>query len=212
MKKRWGAFCVTGPGGAGRGRRAVEVLIVARSVMNRQGSARTREPSVQGTLGVAKPTRKRKETLVEHQQQYLSIDLHRRRSVIVRITEKGDVLSTVQIENDPIALSLAIAEGRPGSGGGLGEHLRVVLGGRSALGRRGPGAYGAPVGIALGRGLHTASLMFGREVLDLSWPLILIWDEVAIRRWHSAWVASSKLMSQRPQGPLRAGMYRCSIQ
>jgi hypothetical protein len=87
--------------------------------MNRQGSARTREPSVQGTLGVAKPTRKRKETLVEHQQQYVGIDLHRRRSVIVRMTEKGEVLSTVQIENDPMALSLAIAEGASGAPFGI---------------------------------------------------------------------------------------------
>ena len=86
---------------------------MVRSVVNRQGPSRCREPSVQGTLGVAKPTRKRKETLVEHEQQYVGIDLHRRRSVIVRMTEKGEVLSTVQIDNDPIALSLAIAEAGP---------------------------------------------------------------------------------------------------
>lgn len=65
---------------------------MARSVVNRQGSSRRREPSVQGTLGVSQPTRKRKETLVEHQQQYVGIDLHRRRSVIVRMTEKGEIL------------------------------------------------------------------------------------------------------------------------
>lgn len=50
---------------------------------------------------------------MEHQQQYVGIDLHRRRSVIVRMTEKGEVLSTVQIDNDPVALSLAIAEAGP---------------------------------------------------------------------------------------------------
>jgi len=50
---------------------------------------------------------------VEHQQQYVGIDLHRRRSVIVRMTEKGEILSTVQIENDPVALALAIAEAGP---------------------------------------------------------------------------------------------------
>lgn len=87
--------------------------VMARSVVNPQGSSRRREPSVQGTLGVAKPTRERKETLVEREQQYVGIDLHRRRSVIVRMTEKGEVLSTVQIDNDPIALSLAIAEACP---------------------------------------------------------------------------------------------------
>lgn len=87
---------------------------MARSVANRQGSSRRPEPGVQGTLGVSKPTRKqRKETLVEHQQQYVGVDLHRRRSVIVRMTEKGEVLSTVQIDNDPVALAVAIAEAGP---------------------------------------------------------------------------------------------------
>lgn len=83
------------------------------SVANRQGSSRRRDPSVLGKLGVSKPTRKRKETLVEHQQQYVGIDLHRRRSVIVRMTESGEVLSTVQIDNDPVALAVAIAEAGP---------------------------------------------------------------------------------------------------
>ena len=86
---------------------------MAGSVVNRQGSSRRREPSGQATLGVAKPTRRRKETLVEHQQQYVGIDLHRRRSVIVRMTEKGEVLSTVRIDNDPLAMAVAIAEAGP---------------------------------------------------------------------------------------------------
>jgi len=43
------------------------------------------EPGVRGTLGVAQPTRKRqKETPVKHQQEYVGIDQHRRRNVIVR--------------------------------------------------------------------------------------------------------------------------------
>ena len=50
---------------------------------------------------------------MEQQQQYVGVDLHRRRSVIVRMTETGEVLSTVQIENDPMALALAIAEAGP---------------------------------------------------------------------------------------------------
>ena len=91
----------------------LEGVLMARSVVNRQGSSRSREPNVGTTLGVAKPTRKRKETLVEHKQQYVGIDLHRRRSVIVRMTEQGEVLSTVQIENDPVALAVAIAEAGP---------------------------------------------------------------------------------------------------
>jgi hypothetical protein len=50
---------------------------------------------------------------VEQQQQYVGIDLHRRRSVIVRMTEKGEVLSTTQIVNDPLTLADAIAEAGP---------------------------------------------------------------------------------------------------
>ena len=50
---------------------------------------------------------------MEHQQQYVGIDLHRRRSVIVRMTGAGEVLSTVRIDNDPLAMAVAIAEAGP---------------------------------------------------------------------------------------------------
>jgi hypothetical protein len=45
--------------------------------------------------------------------QYVGIDLHRRRSVIVRQTADGQVVDTVRIDNDPVALSCAIAEAGP---------------------------------------------------------------------------------------------------
>ena len=44
------------------------------------------------------------------EKQYVAIDLHRRRSVIVRQDEHGEELGVVRIENDPVALSLALAE------------------------------------------------------------------------------------------------------
>jgi transposase len=47
------------------------------------------------------------------ERQYVGIDLHRRRSVIVRMTADGEKLSTVKIDNDPVALSLALAEAGP---------------------------------------------------------------------------------------------------
>lgn len=47
------------------------------------------------------------------QRQYVGIDLHRRRSVIVRMTEDGEVLETVRIVNDPVALSLELAKAGP---------------------------------------------------------------------------------------------------
>jgi len=42
-------------------------------------------------------------------RQIVGIDLHRRRSVIVRMTEAGEKLDTVRIDNDPVALGLEIA-------------------------------------------------------------------------------------------------------
>lgn len=52
-------------------------------------------------------------------QQYVGIDLHRRRSVIVRQTEAGEELSAARVTNDPVALGLEIEQ--------AGEHPEVVL-------------------------------------------------------------------------------------
>ena len=68
-------------------------------------------------------------------EQYVGIDLHRRRSVIVRMTSAGEVLQTVRVDNDPVALSLELAKaGRPRPRGRAGGHLRLVLGRRPAAG------------------------------------------------------------------------------
>jgi len=52
-------------------------------------------------------------------RQVVGIDLHRRRSVIVRMTEDGRKLETVRITNSPAALRREIAK--------AGKHPRVVL-------------------------------------------------------------------------------------
>src|SRR6266498_1403079 len=52
-------------------------------------------------------------------RQVVGIDLHRRRSVIVRMTEAGERLAEVRIDNDPMTLAAAIAE--------AGENPDVVL-------------------------------------------------------------------------------------
>jgi transposase len=52
-------------------------------------------------------------------RQIVGIDLHRRRSVIVRMTEAGQVLDTVRITNDPSTLAAEMAK--------AGEHPDVVL-------------------------------------------------------------------------------------
>ena len=46
-------------------------------------------------------------------RQYVGIDLHRRRSVIVRMTEDGEQLGWVRIDNDPVALGLELAKPGP---------------------------------------------------------------------------------------------------
>ena len=52
-------------------------------------------------------------------RQVVGIDLHRRRSVIVRMTEDGRKLETVRITNSPAALRREIAK--------AGENPRVVI-------------------------------------------------------------------------------------
>jgi len=47
------------------------------------------------------------------ERQFVGIDLHRRRSVIVRMTSAGERLETVRIDNDPVALALEIAKAGP---------------------------------------------------------------------------------------------------
>ena len=51
--------------------------------------------------------------------QYVGIDLHRRRSVIVHKNEAGEVLSTRRIDNDPLNLAAAVAD--------AGENAEVIL-------------------------------------------------------------------------------------
>lgn len=45
--------------------------------------------------------------------EYVGIDLHRRRSVIVRQNADGEVLEQVRIDNDPVALACAIEKAGP---------------------------------------------------------------------------------------------------
>ena len=77
----------------------------------RGASPRREGPSV-GTLGPSKatPSRRRK---VPVQSEYVGIDLHRRRSVIVRMSPDGEQLGTGKINNDPVALAAAIALAGP---------------------------------------------------------------------------------------------------
>lgn len=46
-------------------------------------------------------------------RQYVAVDLHLHRSLIVREDEAGRQLGVVRIDNDPMALAAAIAEAGP---------------------------------------------------------------------------------------------------
>src|ERR671919_906992 len=71
-------------------------------------------------LGVLTSSRRRRPLMSEYAgQQFVGIDLHRRRSVVVRTTEAGEVLEAVQILNDVDRLNSVIAR--------AGEDPEVVL-------------------------------------------------------------------------------------
>jgi len=46
-------------------------------------------------------------------RQYVGIDFHRRRSVIVRKNDVGELLSSVRVHNDPMAIAAVIADAGP---------------------------------------------------------------------------------------------------
>ncbi|HMK99419.1 MAG TPA: IS110 family transposase [Acidimicrobiales bacterium] len=53
------------------------------------------------------------------ERQYVGIDLHRRRSVIVRVSQSGEKLATYHLDNDPMLIAAAIKE--------AGENPEVVF-------------------------------------------------------------------------------------
>ena len=73
--------------------------------------ASRRRPSVVNTRASEGNTNDKGGPNVE--RQYVGIDLHRRRSVIVRRTPAGETLETVRIDNDPVALALELAKAGP---------------------------------------------------------------------------------------------------
>ena len=47
------------------------------------------------------------------EREYVGIDFHRRRSVVVRVSAAGERLSVVRVDNDPVALAAAVTEAGP---------------------------------------------------------------------------------------------------
>ena len=52
-------------------------------------------------------------------REYVGIDFHRRRSVVVRMSPRGKRLSVVRIDNSPAALAEAVSA--------AGDHPQVVI-------------------------------------------------------------------------------------
>src|SRR5436853_4528389 len=75
------------------------------------GTPSRRGPSGE-TLELAKATPARRKK-VPVTREYVGIDLHRRRSVIVRKNADGEMLGKVRIQNSPLALAEAVAAAGP---------------------------------------------------------------------------------------------------
>ena len=79
-------------------------------------------------------------------RQVVGMDLHRRRSVLVRMTGDGRKLETIRIENSPQVLRAVLARaGKNPRVVGRGD-VRLVLGRGRARGRRRGSAPGASAG------------------------------------------------------------------
>ena len=86
-------------------------MLAQRSVSTAKSPSRKSPSRIKLGGGKTKPSSKG--GLRVQEQQYVGIDLHRRRSVIVRMNEAGEVLAVSRIANDPVALSMAVAEAGP---------------------------------------------------------------------------------------------------
>ena len=84
-------------------------------------------------------------------RQYVGIDFHRRRSVIVRLSGSGERLGLHRIVNDPFELAGGDRVVRRSSAGGDRSNVWLVLGGRSVAGTRRGRASREPAGVELGR-------------------------------------------------------------
>lgn len=77
------------------------------SVSGGAGVPVSSQPGGEGKLGSWTNTEVRRRTPVE--REYVGIDLHRRRSLIVRLGGGGELLETTRIANDPVALAEAVS-------------------------------------------------------------------------------------------------------
>jgi hypothetical protein len=86
---------------------------LAKKVLSSTAKSSSPKSASKTKLGVAKPKPSSRGGLRVQPQQYVGIDLHRRRSVIVRMNDAGEVEEVSKIDNDPVALSMVVAEAGP---------------------------------------------------------------------------------------------------
>src|SRR5829696_3205051 len=133
------------------------------------------------------PSAKEEEAPMD-QRQYVGIDLHRRRSVIVRMDAGGEVLGEARIDNDPQALAAEVAK--------AGEEPEVVI----------EAAYGwywaVDVLEAMGARVHLAHLLGikafeTRRVKNDRLDARLLADLLRMGRLPEAWIAPRPLRELR---------------
>ncbi len=178
----------SGLGGAGDECRGGAGMAAARGT-----SSRREGPSVE-KLGPSKavPPRRKK---VPVEPEYVGIDLHRRRSVIVRMSPDGERLSTEKIDNDPRSLAAAIAPAGP--------NPKVVVEATygwywaaDVLEECGASSTG------LAHPLGMKGIMSNRRVKNDVKDAVLLADLLRLGSLPEAWVAPPGLRELRGAGPL----------
>ncbi len=97
--------------------------VAKQSVKSTAKSLSPKSPS-RTKIGGARPKPSSKKGLRAQGQQYVGIELHRRRSVIVRLNDASEVLGVTKVANDPAADVNGHRRERPRPRGGPGSLLR----------------------------------------------------------------------------------------
>ena len=118
--------------------------------------------------------------------QIVGMDLHRRRSVLVRMTEDGRKLATVRITNNPGAAGGGDQAGGPAPSDGAGGLQRLVLGGGRAGGGRAEVHLAHPAGVKAfsHRRVKNDLLTELAEAVSLVIGQVVIWWATVARHDH----------------------------
>lgn len=134
------------------------------------------------------------------ERQYVGIDFHRRRSVIVRLNAAGDRLAVTRVANDPLAISAAVAEAGPVPEvvieATYGWYWVVDL----------LRANGATVHLANPNALNWGERRVKNDVIDAT----DLADMLRLNRLPEAWIAPPGIRELRELVRYRAKLVRCA--